>query len=196
MGVVGAARWRAIAGAVVLLAASWVPATSAAATQLRDGPVACAAGPPPYPLAGFCATYHGANTFFGTYGPGFPTATGWGLCAFVAGGGGSYPAPGYDYVLSGPPAGADTSQLGALGYAFSRGLVEGTFNGAPGRFTADQAAVAAKLLYDDTVWHPGPSSLDPGVQAAYTTFLGWALSAVGASGPPTLRIGLVGGGFP
>ena len=194
MGVVGAARWRAIAGAVVLLAASWVPATSAAATQLRDGPAPCTAGPPPYPLAGFCGTYHGANTFFGTYGPGFPTATGWGLCAFLAGGGGSYPAPGYDYVLSGPPAGADTSQLGPLGYAFSRGLVEGTFGGVPGQFTADQAAVAAKLLYDDTVWHPGPSSLDPGVQTAYTTFLGWALSAVGASGPPTLRIGLVGGG--
>lgn len=194
MGLVTAARMRRMMMVALLLFTCLLPATTSSAHELRDGPAPCAAGPPPYPLAGFCASYHGANTFFGTYGPGFPTATGWGLCAFVAGGGGSYPAPGYDYKLSGPPSGADTAQIGALGYAFSRGLVEGTFGGVPGSFTADQAAVAAKLLYDDTVWHPSPSVMDPGVHAAYNTFLGWALSAVGATGPPTLQIGLVGGG--
>src|SRR5580692_1962251 len=46
-----------------------------------DGPIAC--GPktqPPFPDEGFCADYDGDSTWYGTYGPGFPTPEGYGLC--------------------------------------------------------------------------------------------------------------------
>ena len=159
-----------------------------------DGPAPCSAGPPAYAYRGFCATYNQANTFYGSYGPGFPTSTGWGLCALNPAGGGSYPAPGYGYVLSGPPPGADPSQFGPLGYAFSRASTAGFWNGSSGQFTADQAAVAAKLLYDVVAWHAPTPSMDPGVGAAFWLLRSWMASAAGATGAPNITVGLVGGG--
>ena len=168
-----------------------VPRASAAP---GDGPAPCSAGPPPSPYRGYCGTYNGINTFWGSYGLGFPTPDGWGFCADRPGSGAFYPSPSYAYQLAGPPVGADTSLMPALGYAFSTATVRGFWNGSPGQFTADQAAVGAKLLYNDAVWHTGAGTMDPGVQAAYNRLLGWMVDATGATGPPSLAISLVGGG--
>ena len=165
-----------------------------AGAAVGDGPTPCTSGPPPDPFRGFCATYNGANTWFGSYGPGFPTAAGWAFCAEPPASGSPYPSPSYAYQLSGPPPGADTSRLAQLGYAFSNATVQGFWDGAVGVFTADQAAAAAKLLYDDVAWHTGAGTMDPGVQAAYTRLLVWMASAAGATGPPGVAVSLVGGG--
>ncbi|HMD44843.1 MAG TPA: SpaA isopeptide-forming pilin-related protein [Acidimicrobiales bacterium] len=159
-----------------------------------DGPAPCTSGPPPYPFHGFCATYSGANTWYGSYGPGFPTAQGWGLCANLPASGGEYPAPSYGYVPGGAPAGASTAGLGPLGFAFGQGQAAGWWDGSTGQFTADQAAVAAKLLYDSVVWGSPVPSMDPGVLAAFDDFDGWYNQAAGLSGAPGLVAGLVAGG--
>ena len=190
-------RWRVLAALAVSLGSLLIgPAVGGghAAQTLGDGPAPCAAGNPPYPYRGFCATYNGANTFFGSYGPGFPTPLGWGICAFRAGAGGSYPAPGYGYLLTDPPVGGDPAWFGALGYGFSEASVALYWDGKAGAYTADQAAVAAKLLYDVLVWHTAVPQMDPGVLAAYVQLDLWVLNAAGASGSPELTVGLVGGG--
>jgi hypothetical protein len=159
-----------------------------------DGPAPCTVGGPPYPFAGFCATYSGANTWYGSYGPGFPTAEGWGFCAEAAASGGDYPAPSYSYQPSSAPAGADTAQGGALGFAFSEAQALGSWGGETGQFTADQVAVAGKLLYDAVIWASPVPAMDPGVLTAYQALDGWFNQAAGASGEPELTAGLVGGG--
>jgi hypothetical protein len=159
-----------------------------------DGPAPCSSGPPPFAQAGFCATYSGFNTFYGVYGPGFPTAQGFGLCAEPPASGGDYPAPNYNYTPGGAPAGAG-GDWNALGFALSEGQASGYWNGRPGQFTADQAAVSAKLLFDTVVWGTPVPSMDPGVGAAYNAFAQWYNQARGMSAsPPQLSVGLVGGG--
>lgn len=126
--------------------------------------------------------------------PGFPTAQGFALCANPPASGGNYPAPSYGYTPGGAPAGAG-GDFNALGFAFSEGQAAGYWNGQPGQFTADQAAVAAKLLYDTVVWGTPVPSMDPGVNAAFNAFAGWFNEALGmAASPPQLSVGLVGGG--
>ena len=175
------------AGLVVVVPASVPPASA-------EGPAPCSAGMPPSPYRGFCATYNGANTWFGSYGLGFPTPLGWALCAFRAGGGGSYPSPSYSYVLTGAPGGASTSMTGPLGFAFSEADAMGFWGGRPGSFSADQAAVAAKLLYDALVWGVPSPSMDDGVRAAYIQLFTWTSAAAGAVGVPWITTSLVGGG--
>ncbi len=161
------------------------------APAYADGPVPC--GPstqPPFPYAGFCADYNGDVTWYGTYGPGFPTAQGFGLCAERPASGGGFPAPDYGYTPGAQPAGAG-GDWNALGFAFSQGQAEGWWGGVAGQFTADQAAAAAKLLYDTVVWGSPVPSMDPGVLAAYDAFDNWFNQAVGmASAPPELFVGL------
>jgi uncharacterized surface anchored protein len=159
-----------------------------------DGPAPCSVGGPPFPFAGFCATYSGNNTWYGSYGPGFPTDEGWGFCAEAPASGGDYPSPEYDYVDSGAPAGANVSQADALGFAFSEAQALGIWAGAPGQFTQDQAAVAGKLLYDAVVWASPVPAMDPGVLAAYEDLDGWYVQAVGATGAPNFTASLAGGG--
>src|ERR1700722_13127850 len=79
-----------------------------------DGPAPCSVGGPPFPFHGFCATYSGDNTWYGSYGPCFPTDEGWGFCADPPASGGDYPAPDYEYVPSSAPRGAMTGEDGAL----------------------------------------------------------------------------------
>lgn len=172
------------------LAATLAPSPPAFA----DGPAPCSVGGPPFPFAGFCATYSGANTWYGTYGPGFPTDEGWGFCADPPASGGDYPAPDYDYTPSGPPPGASTGQASALGFAFSEAEALGWWGGSPGQFTSDQAAVAGKLLYDAVIWAEPVPAMDPGVLAAYQALDGWYLQAVGASSAPSLTSELAGSG--
>jgi hypothetical protein len=167
---------------------------TSATPAYADGPAPCSSGPPPFAQAGFCATYSGFNTFYGVYGPGFPTAQGFGLCAEPPASGGDYPAPNYNYTPGGAPAGAG-GDWNALGFALSEGQANGYWNGLPGQFTADQAAVAAKLLFDTVVWGTPVPSMDPGVAAAYNAFVQWYNQARGMSAsPPQLSVSLVGGG--
>jgi hypothetical protein len=187
---VGAALAILVGSTCLATAVVLAPAGPAAA----DGPAPCTVGGPPFPFAGFCATYSGDNTWYGSYGPGFPTDEGWGFCADPPASGGDYPAPDYDYVSSSAPAGANTSQAGALGFAFSEAQANGWWGGTPGQFTADQAAVAGKLLYDAVVWASPVPAMDPGVLAAYQALDGWFVQAVGSTGDPRLTARLVGGG--
>jgi len=189
-------QWLGLAACLVLgslgstVSVLWPQAAPATA----DGAAPCTVGPPPFPFAGFCATYSGANTWYGSYGPGFPTPQGWAFCANPPASGGFYPAPDYDYAPSSPPAGADDAYDNALGFAFGEAQAEGWWGGSVGRFTADQAAVAGKLLYDAVVWGDPIPPMDPGVLAAYDSIDGWFNQASGATGVPTMTTGLVGGG--
>jgi len=197
----GAPTWRArLAGparALVALAAGSALVLTLfrpAGPVSADGPAPCSTGGPPFPYHGFCATYSGANTWYGSYGPGFPTAQGWAFCADPPASGGDYPVPGYGYVPGGAPPGASTASLGPLGFAFGQAQAVGWWDGSPGQFTADQAAAAGKLLYDALVWGSPVPAMDPGVLAAYDDLAGWEGQAVGLTGPPQLSVGLVGGG--
>lgn len=156
-----------------------------------DGPAPCTAGPPPDPFAGFCGTYTGRNTWYGTYGPGFPTAQGWALCAIDAGAGGDYPSPSYGYTPGGAPSGA-AGTWNALGFAFSEGQGNGYWTGQPSQYTRTQAAVGAKLLYDAVVWGTPAGAMTGGVAAAYNAFAYWYNQALGmAASPPQLSVGLL-----
>jgi hypothetical protein len=180
-----------LAGGAAVVLGTVLPVSGFAAA---DGPAPCTVGGPPFPFQGFCATYSGANTWYGSYGPGFPTDEGWAFCAEAPASGGDYPAPDYDYVPSGPPPGADIDSATALGFAFSETQAMGWWGGSTGQFTADQAAVAGKLLYDALVWGSPVPSMDPGVLAAYNAIDGWFNQATGATGAPQLSATLVGGG--
>jgi hypothetical protein len=192
----GAIR-RVGAALAVLLGATGVGAAVALAPArpaFADGPAPCTVGGPPFPFAGFCATYSGDNTWYGSYGPGFPTDESWGFCADPPASGGDYPAPVYAYEPSSAPDGANTGQAGALGFAFSEAQALGWWGGLPGQFTSDQAAVAGKLLYDAVVWGSAVPAMDPGVLAAYQALDGWYVQAVGSTGDPDFTARLVGGG--
>ena len=159
-----------------------------------DGPAPCTAGGPPDPFHGFCATFGGRNTFYGSYGPGFPSTLGWGFCAENAATGGDYPVPSYGYAPSGAPPGADTASLGALGYAFSQAQANGWWTGGDGAASADDFAAAGKILFDEVVWAQPLPSMGPGLATAFNDLDGWFDQAAGASGSPTLTLGIAGGG--
>jgi prealbumin domain-containing protein len=164
-----------------------------------DGAVACASNTTPAdPGQGFCANYNGDVTWYGTYGSAaapLPTTGGFGLCADPAASGGDFPEPSYDYAPSGPPSGAAGADMPALGFALSEGYAFGWWKGVSGRFTAAQAGVAAKLLYDRVAWGSAIPALDPGVNAALAELQGWFNEAKGtALAAPLLSVGLSSGG--
>ena len=177
-----------VTGGVIQLAIRPLPAYA-------DGPVPCdSTTQPAFPYAGFCANYNGDVTWYGTYGPGFPTDQGFGLCADPPASGGGFPAPGYDYAPGAAPSGAG-GDWNALGFAFSEGQANGWWSGVAGQFTADQVAAAAKILYDTVVWGSPVPSMDPGVLAAYDAFDNWFNEAVGMSNAaPQLFVGLTSAG--
>jgi hypothetical protein len=182
-----------IVGTVAISIGS-VELLAAAKPAFADGPAPCSAGSPPFAQAGFCGTYSGFNTWYGTYGPGFPTAQGFGLCADPPASGGDYPAPNYNYASGNAPAGA-AGDWNALGFAFSEGQALGYWTGLPAQFTADQAAASAKILYDSVIWNTLIPAMDPGLTAAYNAFNQWYLQGRGmADSPPQLAVSLVGGG--
>jgi hypothetical protein len=97
-------------------------------------------------------------------------------------------------VPTGSPAGANNTHDQALGFAFSEFQALGEWGGSPGQFTADQAAVAGKLLYDSVLWGSPVPAMDPGVLTAYNAIDGWFEQAIGATGPARITVQLVGGG--
>ena len=158
-----------------------------------DGLGACTSSDPPYPFHGSCGTFNGHNTYYGSYGTGFPSDMGWGFCAFEAAHGGWYPAPGYNYVASSAPEGADTTDFAALGWALSEADRLGWWtSGKSGQFDADDVAVAGKLLYDSVAWGTALPSLSGSLKSAMTALR--ALFLLGVTRAPTLAISLDGGG--
>ena len=155
-------------------------------------PTPCTGSPPPSGLWGACATYNEATTWYGTYGPGFPSPLGWVLCAWPAASGGWYPAPSYDYQLADQPSGIDPSFLDQLGYALSEAANEGLFANVLA-WSADDMGQATKLLYDSVAWH-APLVADPGgVTNALAALFGLYRDVLGASGTPTLSLSLPNG---
>ncbi|MDA8290637.1 MAG: SpaA isopeptide-forming pilin-related protein [Actinomycetota bacterium] len=139
---------------------------------------------------GACATFEGVSGWFGTYGPGFPTATGWALAAgSPAPGPGPSPAGAYSAAVA--PVGSDTGSLPALGYALGEATAAGAWAGGAS-FSADDAAVAAELLYDHLVWGAPSPLLAAGELAAYDELEAWFAGASGATGSPTLDMNTTG----
>lgn len=158
-----------------------------------DGLGACTSSDPPYPFHGSCGTFNDHNTFYGSYGPGFPSDMGWGFCAYEAAHGGWYPAPGYNYSRGNAPAGADSTDFAALGWAFSEAdRLKWWTNGKSGSFDADDIAVVGKLLYDNVVWGAPLPTLSGSLRSAMTSLR--ALFNLGITRNPTVRLSLVGGG--
>lgn len=181
--------------AFIILVGLLIPSYGGALTLSphADGLGACTSSDPPYPFHGSCGTFNNHNTFYGSYGPGFPSDMGWGFCAYEAAHGGWYPAPGYNYVKGSAPAGADSTDFAALGWAFSEAdRLKWWTNGKSGSFDADDIAVAGKLLYDNVVWGAPLPALSGSLRSAMTALR--ALVNVGVTRNPTVRVSLVGGG--
>ena len=170
------------------------PLASAESRQPRvDGLGACTSSDPPYPFHGSCGTFNGHNTYYGSYGGGFPSDMGWGFCAYEAAHGGWYPAPGYNYVASSAPAGADASDFAALGWAISEADRLGWWtSGKSGQFDADDIAVAGKLLYDSVTWGTALPTLTGSLKSAMTALR--SLFLLGVTKAPSLSLTLDGGG--
>lgn len=180
---------------LLVLLGLFLPSRGDALTLLphADGLGACTSSDPPYPFHGSCGTFNDHNTFYGSYGPGFPSDMGWGLCAYEAAHGGWYPAPGYNYSKGSAPAGSDSSNFAALGWALSEAdRLKWWTNGKAGSFSADDIAVAAKLLYDNVAWGTSIPSLSGSLRTAMTSLR--ALFNVGITRNPAVRVTLVGGG--
>ena len=157
----------------------------------------CTNGAPVDAYRGYCATFSGANTYFGLYGPGFPTPAGWGLCASAAALGGGYPSPGYGYVPSGSPAGIDSAQLGAFGYALSSAQASGWIvAGRRGRYTADQLGAAIKLVYDHLAWGAPYPAADAGTARAIDDLRVVTAGVAGITAAPTIAVAIVERGSP
>ena len=118
---------------------------------------------------------------------------GWGFCAYEAAHGGWYPAPGYNYTRGSAPAGADSTDFAALGWALSEAdRLKWWTNGKSGSFDADDIAVVGKLLYDNVVWGAPLPTLSGSLRSAMTSLR--ALFNLGITRNPTVRLSLVGGG--
>lgn len=180
-------------GMVAALVLSAFPALAGASRLGHDGPTACTTGAPAFPYHGFCTTYGGYNTYYGSYGPGFPSPLGWVLCADPPNHGSAYPEPSYQYVPTGAPSGfANASALGfALSEAQARGWVT---SGLPGQFTADQLGAASTILLRRWGWGVAVPALGPGVQQSYDALFALFENALGATGDVPGSLGLVGGG--
>ena len=177
--------------AVVISGVFAFPLSSAqGSTIMFDGPALCSSGSPPDGYQGYCATYNGDNTWFGSYGLGFPTDPGWGLCAEQPASGSGYPSPSYEYVSSSAPIGTDATEFAALGFALSQAQAQGFFDGQLGVFTSDQAGAAAKIFYDMAAWGDAVPSMDPGLSRAYAQLTGYYAAAQGASAAPVLSVTL------
>ena len=169
-------------------------AVHASAPAQAGGPAPCTTGGPPDPFHGSCGTYGGRNTFYGSYGPGFPSTLGWGFCAENAATGGFYPVPSYGYTPSAPPPGASTTGLAMLGFAFSQAQANGWWTDGGAGATADAFATAGKLLYDDVAWGQPLPAMGPAVLAAFDALESWDEQGSGASGGTEISIGIAGGG--
>lgn len=183
--------------ATFVMAASWIftaPASWAARAHV-EGIGLCTSTDPPYPFHGSCGTFNNQNTYYGSYGLGFPSPGGWGFCAHEAGRGGWYPAPGYNYTLGSAPNGITTTNLSALGWTISEAQRLGWWVSGNGTaFNADDVAVAGKLLYDNVAWGTSLPSLSGQLGRALTALRQLLKTGQSITATPNLKVTLNGGG--
>lgn len=165
----------------------------AAASGAPTGPAPCTVPLGPVPVvSGFCGTFESFNggsynTWYGSYGPGFPAPLGWGLCAESPASGRDYPDPAYNYLASPAPNGADTTTMNAVGFAISQAIAQGLWTNPS---TSNDAAAAAKLFYDVTVWHTDMPTMDASLADQYNQLMTWYTAALGATAVPVLTTAL------
>ncbi len=182
---------------VVALAILLVPLGSespASAAQLRNGPAACSSGNPPSPYKGYCGTYGGKNTWYGTYGLGFPGTLGWVLCANTPSNAGAYPSPSYAYTATTAPAAIRTSGNVALGFALSEAAARGWVTGGnPGQFSANELGAAMRILSTEQWWSTPTVTMEPGLTRAYNALRALLSAATDSTATPTVSITVSGG---
>ena len=161
-------------------------ALASIAVEPRPASAATVCGTTTVALAyqGSCSSFGSAAAWYGSYGPGFPTADGWVLAAGQAGQAAA-PTSVQGYAIGTPPAGAATGTAPALGFALSEAQATDEWTGGATYSAADEAT-AAQLLYDQVVWGSAPPVASGGVLAAYDELDGWYNSALGATSSPIL----------
>ncbi|MCU1494004.1 MAG: cell wall anchor protein [Acidimicrobiaceae bacterium] len=184
-------RRLSVAAATVIAASGLVAVASFVAPVSAGASTVCGSTTIPYAYHGACATYGGVSGWYGTYGPGFPTADGWVLAGDAASSGAAQPDPTQGYVAGGPLAGGSVAQASALGFALSEAQATDAWTGG-GQYSADEEATAGQLLYDAVVWGAATPSLTGGVLAAYQALDGWYEAAIGATGSPGIDMNTTG----
>ncbi len=179
---------------LTLIALPIAPASVASAAQQRNGPAPCSSGNPPSPYKGYCGTYGGKNTWYGSYGLGFPGALGWVLCANNPSNAGSYPSPTYAYTSTTAPSGMQTSSNVALGFALSESAARGWVTGGnPGQFSANELGAAMRILSSEKWWATPAVNMEPGLTRAYDALKALLSAATDSTANPTVAL-LVSGG--
>lgn len=167
---------------------------TAHAAQLRNGPAPCSSGNPPSPYKGYCGTYGGKNTWYGTYGLGFPGTLGWVLCANNPANAGAYPSPTYAYTATTAPTGLRTSGNVALGFALSEAAARGwVTSGSSGQFSANELGAAMRILSTEQWWAAPAVSMEPGLTRAYNALRALLSAATDSTATPTVAVAVTGG---
>ncbi len=180
--------WRA---AVLAAATAGAIAVSAEISSVAaSAATVCGSTSVAYAFHGACGNYDGSSGWYGTYGPGFPTSTGWALEAAAAGAPVS-PDPTLAFAPGGVPTGVDSSTLAAIGFAFSEADATGSWDGTA-QYSADDIAEAAQLLYDQAAWGAPTLPTSGGLLAAYDQLETWYSQAGGATGSPTVDLNTTG----
>lgn len=174
--------WHAVVAASLL--ASTVLACIGIAAPAASAATVCGASTVELAYEGTCASFGSATAWYGSYGPGFPTADGWVLAAGPAGLAAA-PTSAQDYGIGDAPTGAATATAPALGFALSEAQATDQWTGGS-TYSASDEATAAQLLYDQVVWGSPPPVVTGGVLAAYDVLDGWYDGALGATGSPIL----------
>jgi len=193
--VMSSSRRTSLAALVALtMALVFSTPVAAQAAQTRNGPAPCSSGNPPSPYKGYCGTYGGKNTWYGTYGLGFPGTLGWVLCANNPSNAGAYPSPSYAYTATTAPTGLRTSGNVALGFALSEAAVRGwVTGGSPGQFSANELGAAMRILSTEQWWATPAVTMEPGLARAYNALRGLLSAATDSTATPTVSLGVTGG---
>ena len=150
---------------------------------------------PPAAYHGACGTFNGRTTWYGSQWVGSPLPVGWGLCAWPAAHGGSYPHGAYRYSPADPPNIISMTSMNAVGWAFSEATRRGWMaNGRAGQFSADDVSVAAKLLYDALAYSLALPAVSPAQQRALTALAQLVAIGRNVADTPSISITLDGGG--
>ncbi len=182
----GIAQRTVVAGLVMSSLLGAALSTTLRAPAAGASTVSCANGTITNAYAGYCTTIDGANTWYGSYGGGFPTSVGWAICAEEPASGKWFPLTSYAYASGAAPSGSNTAGDPAFGFAMSQAQALGDFAGASG-YNANDIAEASKVIYDNLAWSDAVPSLTGGPLAAYNTLRTCTNEATGTTGRPAIE---------
>ena len=77
--------------------------------------------------------------------------------------------------------------MNAVGFAISQAIAQGLWTNPS---TSNDAAAAAKLFYDVTVWHTDMPTMDASLADQYNQLMTWYTAALGATAVPVLTTAL------